>query len=155
MGALLADPRLYRMLVAPPVDLHFRQLMDQDGILIVNLDKGQFGSDSTHLLGALIVTTLALAAMTRSDSATGDRRPLFIYVDEFQDFTTLSIASMVSELRKYGIGLCLLISIWNSSSRKCERRYWETPERSLPFVSAPMTRAFSLQSLHPCSVSRT
>lgn len=107
VGALLADPHLYRMLVEPPVDLHFRTLMDEGGILIVNLAKGRLGSDSAHLLGALLVTTLSLAALSRSGEPSSDRRPFFIYVDEFQSFTTLSVASMVSELRKFGVGLVL------------------------------------------------
>lgn len=106
VGALLADPRLYRMLVEPPIDLHFGQIMDQGDILIVNLAKGQLGSDSATLLGALLITTLSLAGLSRSvDDAA--RRPFFIFIDEFQSFTTLSTASMVSELRKFGVGLTL------------------------------------------------
>ncbi len=106
VGALLADPRLYRMLVEPPIDLHFGQIMDRGDILIVNLAKGQLGSDSATLLGALLITTLSLAGLSRSvDDAA--RRPFFIFIDEFQSFTTLSVASMVSELRKFGVGLTL------------------------------------------------
>lgn len=107
VGALLADPRLYRIFVEPPVDLHFRTLMDEGGILVVNLDKGKLGSDSAQLLGALLVTTLSLAALSRTDDGPTARKPFFVYIDEFQSFTTLSIASMVSELRKFGIGLVL------------------------------------------------
>lgn len=107
VGALLADPRLYHILVEPPIDLHFRALMDRGAILIVNLAKGRLGSDSATLLGAILVTTLSLAALSRSEDATSGRRPFFISIDEFQSFTTLSIASMVSELRKFGVGLVL------------------------------------------------
>ena len=67
VGAFLADPRLYRMFTGPPVNLHFRQIMDQGKILVVNLSKGRLGEDSANLLGALLVTTLGLAAeMSRS-----------------------------------------------------------------------------------------
>lgn len=107
LGALLADPMLYRVLVAPTVDLHLRRLMDDGRILLVNLSRGQIGEDSALVLGSLIVSTLGLAAFSRADMPVADRRPFFLYVDEFQSFTTLSFATMMSELRKYGLGLTL------------------------------------------------
>jgi hypothetical protein len=105
MGALLSDPALHRLLVKPAVDLHFRALMDAGKILLVNVSKGQLGESSSHLLGALILSTLALAALSRAE--TDKRRLFFIYADEFQAFTTLMIATMLPELRKYGVGLTL------------------------------------------------
>lgn len=105
VGALLADPHLYRIFVKPERELSFRKIMDQGEILIVNLSKGELGEDSANLLGAILVTTIGLAALSRADS--NIRRPFFLYVDEFQSFTTLSVANMVSELRKYGVGLIL------------------------------------------------
>ncbi|MGK2957241.1 MAG: type IV secretory system conjugative DNA transfer family protein [Acidimicrobiales bacterium] len=107
VGAFLADPKLRRIFTAAPIDLHFRTLMDEGKILIVNLAKGRLGEDSANLLGALLVTTLGLAALSRSDMAEPLRRDFFIYIDEFQSFTTLSVANMVSELRKFRVGLTL------------------------------------------------
>jgi DNA helicase HerA-like ATPase len=107
VGAFLADPRLRRILTSSPVDLHIREIMDQGKILIVNLGKGQIGDDSAHLLGALLMTTIGLAAFSRVDIPLAERRPFFVYADEFQEFTTLSIANMVSELRKFGVGLVM------------------------------------------------
>jgi len=107
LGALLSDPTLYRILVEPEVDLHFRSMMDEGKVLLVNLAKGKLGEDSSTLLGSLIVSTLGLAAFTRADAPAASRRPYFIYVDEFQNFTTLMLANMMSELRKYGVGLTL------------------------------------------------
>ncbi len=107
VGAFLADPRLYRMLVAPEVDLRFRRVMDDGQILLVNLSRGELGEDSSNLLGSLLVTTLSLAAFSRAELPLAERRPYFIYIDEFQSFTTRSVASMISELRKFGIGLVL------------------------------------------------
>lgn len=107
VGAFLADPRLYRMFTSTPVDLHFRQIMDEGKILIVNLSKGRLGEDSANLLGALLVTTLSLAAFSRANVPETERRDYFILIDEFQSFTTLSVANMVSELRKYHVGLVL------------------------------------------------
>jgi DNA helicase HerA-like ATPase len=107
VGAFLADPRLYRMFTSAPVDLHFRQIMDEGKILIVNLAKGRLGEDSANLLGALLVTTLGLAAYSRADVSEQERPDYHIFIDEFQSFTTLSMANMVSELRKFRVALIL------------------------------------------------
>lgn len=103
VGAFLADPNLNRILTRPKIPLQFRRIMDERKILLVNLAKGQIGEDSAHLLGGLLVTTLALAAFSRADSP--HRPNHFLYVDEFQSFTTLSVANMLSELRKYQVGM--------------------------------------------------
>lgn len=108
VGAFLADPRLYRMFTAPPINIRFRQIMDEGRILIVNLAKGQLGEDSANLLGSLLVTTLGLAGFSRADTPPAARRDFFIHIDEFQNFTTLSVTNMVSELRKFRIGLTLV-----------------------------------------------
>lgn len=107
VGAFLADPTIFKILTAPEEDLHFRQIMDQGGVLLVNLAKGQIGEDAAGLLGGLLVTTLGLAAFTRQDTPEPDRRDFFLYLDEFQNFTTQSMANMTSELRKYHVGLVL------------------------------------------------
>ena len=107
IGAFLADPMLNRILTKPEHDLHIRRTMDQGGVLLVNLAKGWIGEDSANLLGSLLVSTIGLAAFSRADTPASKRRPFFLYLDEFQSFTTLSIATMASELRKYGVGLVL------------------------------------------------
>ena len=81
--------------------------MDQNQILLVNLARGQVGEDTAALLGSLLVTTIGLAAFSRSDMPEEQRSPFFLYLDEFQNFTTASVATMISELRKYKIGLVL------------------------------------------------
>ena len=73
----------------------------------MNLAKGKLGEDSSHILGGLLVSTLGLAAYSRADVLEEDRRPFFVYVDEFQNFTTLAFVNMLSELRKFGVGLTL------------------------------------------------
>jgi type IV secretory pathway TraG/TraD family ATPase VirD4 len=107
LGALLSDPTLRRILVAPEIDLRFRKLMDEGTVLLVNVSKGRLGEESSLILGSLIVSTLGLAAFSRAESAPGTRRPFFVYLDEFHNFTTLMLANMMSELRKYGVGLVL------------------------------------------------
>lgn len=107
LGALLSDPTLYRILVEPKIDLRFRSLMDESKVLLVNAAKGRLGEDSALILGSLVVSTLGLAAFSRAEYPPSERRPFFVYLDEFQNFTTLMLANMMSELRKYGVGLTL------------------------------------------------
>jgi hypothetical protein len=105
VGAFLADPILRRILTTPEEPLQLRRIMDEGKILIVNLARGQLGEDTTSLLGALLVTTAALAAFSRAELDEVNRRPFFVYLDEFQSFTTRSLASMTAELRKYAVGV--------------------------------------------------
>ena len=107
VGAFLADPLLNRILTAAPQDLHIRQIMDRGRVLLVNLAKGRIGEDSSSLLGALLVTTIGLAAYSRADSPAPSRLDFFVYIDEFQTFTTLSVANMLAELRKYRVGFTI------------------------------------------------
>ena len=107
LGALLADPTLYRILVAPAVDVRFRTIMDTGQGLLVNLSRGHLGEDASHLLGGLILSTIGLAGFSRANMPEAERRPFHVFVDEFQSFTTLSLANMMAELRKYGVSLTL------------------------------------------------
>lgn len=107
LGALLSDPTLRRILVEPTIDLHFRTLMDEGTTLLVNVSKGRLGEESATVLGSLVVSTIGLAAFSRAESAPQSRRLYFLYLDEFHSFTTLMLANMMSELRKYGVGLVL------------------------------------------------
>jgi hypothetical protein len=78
--------------------------MDEGQVLLVNLAKGRIGEDSSSLLGGLLVTTIGLAGYSRADTDPLKRRDFFVYVDEFQSFTTLALANMLSEMRKYRLG---------------------------------------------------
>lgn len=104
VGAFLADPVLNRILTAPDKHLSIRRIMDEGQVLLVNLAKGRLGEDSSSLLGGLLVTTIGLAAFSRAELPPERRRDFFVYVDEFQSFTTLAVADMFAELRKYRIG---------------------------------------------------
>ncbi|MFO6466255.1 type IV secretory system conjugative DNA transfer family protein [Jannaschia sp. KMU-145] len=107
LGAFLAQPTVRDALCAPRRPLRFRHLMDTGQILIVNLAKGRLGADITNILGGLITSNLMLAASTRHGLPEAARRPFFLYVDEFPSLTTKSFAGMLSEARKYGLGLVL------------------------------------------------
>lgn len=107
IGAFLADPIMRRILTAPKEPISIRRIMDEGKVLLVNLGKGKIGEDSSALLGGLLITTIGLAAYSRADTAPESRRDFFVYVDEFQNFTTLAVANMLSELRKYRVGLTM------------------------------------------------
>lgn len=83
----------------------FREIMDQGKILIISLSKGRIGDMNAYLLGMVIVGKILMAALSRTDMPEKERKPFFLYIDEFQNVTTGSIASILSEARKYGLGL--------------------------------------------------
>jgi len=87
--------------------IDFREIMDNQKILIVNLSKGRLGEDNSNLLGSLLVTKLQLAALSRVDIPENQRKDFYVYVDEFQNFTTESFATILSEARKYRLNLIL------------------------------------------------
>lgn len=107
IGAFLADPFMRRLLTEPREPISLRRIMDEGKVLLVNLGKGRIGEDSASLLGGLLVTTIGLAAYSRADLPPEGRRDFFVYVDEFQNFTTLAVANMLAELRKYRVGLTM------------------------------------------------
>ncbi|HHG90310.1 MAG TPA: DUF87 domain-containing protein [Devosia sp.] len=107
LGAFLASPVVRKAICEPQHPLRFRRIMDEGGILIVNLAKGRLGADMSNVLGGLIVASIMNAAFTRHDQPEAQRRPFMLYVDEFHSFTSSALAGMMSETRKYGLGLTL------------------------------------------------
>jgi uncharacterized protein YcgL (UPF0745 family) len=87
--------------------VNFRQIMDGSKILIMNLSKGKVGESAIGLLGSMIITKLQLAAMSRVNIPEEQRKDFYLYVDEFQNFTTESFATILSEARKYRLCLTL------------------------------------------------
>jgi hypothetical protein len=107
VGAFLADPTLNKIITQPKSSFKLRRVMDEGRILLVNLAKGKIGEDTAALLGSMLVSRIGLAALSRADLPEQERRDCHVYLDEFQNFTTLSLATMLSELRKYRVGLIL------------------------------------------------
>lgn len=107
LGAFLAHPLVRTALCEPAEPLRFRKLMDTGQVLIVNLAKGRLGADVSNVMGGLITSNMMHAAFTRHGLPEAARRPFFLYVDEFHNLTTKSFAGLLSEARKYGLGLTL------------------------------------------------
>ncbi|MBL7141739.1 type IV secretion system DNA-binding domain-containing protein [Patescibacteria group bacterium] len=87
--------------------INLREIMDKGKILVMNLSKGRIGEDASALLGAMMITKVQMAAMSRIDIPEQERRDLYLYVDEFQNFATESFADILSEARKYHLNLII------------------------------------------------
>ncbi len=85
----------------------FRDIMDKQKILIVNLAKGKTGEMNAKLIGLIIVAKLQMAALGRADLPESERKDFYLYIDEFQNFITDSIATILSEARKYRLDLII------------------------------------------------
>ena len=86
---------------------NFREVMDEQKILVVNLSKGRIGDINANLLGMIVVGKLLMAALSRVDTDEQTRKDFYLYIDEFQNFTTDSIATILSEARKYRLDLII------------------------------------------------
>src|SRR5580704_11324232 len=107
IGRVLIEPRLRNMLAQPKSTITLRRLMDEGAIVICNLSKGGLGESTARLLGALLTTAFAQAALSRADTPAAHRRTFHLYADEFQSFATESFALILSEARKYGLTLTI------------------------------------------------
>ncbi len=107
VGQFLSNGLIRNVVGQVKSSIDIREIMDSRKILIMNLSKGRIGEDSSALLGAMMITKIQLAAMSRVDIAEDTRKDFFLYVDEFQNFATESFANILSEARKYRLDLII------------------------------------------------
>ena len=107
VGQFISAPLIRNSIGQVSSAIDMRKVMDEQKILILNLSKGKIGEDNSTLLGALLITKLQLAAMSRVTIPEEDRKDFYLYVDEFQNFATESFANILSEARKYRLALIL------------------------------------------------
>lgn len=107
VGQFVSNPLIRNIVGQVKSTIDMRKIMDEGKILILNLSKGRIGEDNSRLLGALLITKLQLAVMSRVDIPEEKRRDFYLYVDEFQNFATMSFANILSEARKYRLNLTL------------------------------------------------
>ena len=102
----LADEVMRPIIAQEKSSFDFRKIMDEKKILLVNLSKGRLGDINSNLIGLILVGKILMAALSRVDIV-GTHRPsdFYLYIDEFQNITTSSISSILSEARKYGLSL--------------------------------------------------
>jgi type IV secretory pathway TraG/TraD family ATPase VirD4 len=107
IGQFVSNPLVRNILGQSRSTINIREIMDEGKILIVNLSKGRIGEDNSALLGAMLITKMQLAAMARVDQKEDGRKDFYLYIDEFQNFSTESFANILSEARKYRLNLIL------------------------------------------------
>lgn len=107
VGQFLSSSLMRNIVGQIKSSIDLRKVMDEGKILILNLSKGRIGEDNSALLGAMMITKIQLAAMSRVDVPEEQRRGFYLYIDEFQNFSTDSFANILSEARKYRLNLIL------------------------------------------------
>ena len=107
VGQFISNPLVRNIIGQVKSSIDMRKIMDEGKILIANISKGRIGEDNSRLLGALVITKLQLAAMSRVDTPEEKRKDFYLYVDEFQNFATDAFINILSEARKYRLCLTL------------------------------------------------
>ncbi len=107
IGQFITNPLIRNIIGQQESSFDFREIMDSGKIFLANLSVGSIGEETSSLLGGLIITKIQLAAMSRVDLPEEERKNFYLYVDEFQNFSTESFVNILSEARKYHLGLIL------------------------------------------------
>jgi hypothetical protein len=105
VGQFLSSSIIRNIVGQSKSTLDLRDAMDSKKIILMNLSKGRVGEENSALLGAMVVTKLQLAALSRVDMVEEDRPDFYLFVDEFQNFVNDSFATILSEARKYRLNL--------------------------------------------------
>jgi len=100
-------PKLIRNMLSENEGLDFNEVLAQKKIVLVKLSQGLIGEENSYLLGSLILSKIYQVAQARQSIPNSERHPFYVYLDEFQNFITPSINSILSGARKYGLGLVL------------------------------------------------
>lgn len=107
VGQFLSSPMIRNIIGHPHSTIDLEDAMNNGKIILLNLSQGKLGEDSSALLGAMFITKLQLAAMNRVNIPESERKDFYLYVDEFQNFATISFVKILSEARKYRLNLAL------------------------------------------------
>ncbi len=107
IGQFVSSPLIRNVVNARHSSFSIEKAMNEGKILLANLSQGKLGEDNATLLGAMLITKIQLAAMSRVNTPEEERRDFYLYVDEFQNFATESFVKILSEARKYRLNLTL------------------------------------------------
>jgi hypothetical protein len=108
IGQFFANSLVRNCLGQPSGRVFLREVMDRQGIFIARIPKGVLGPAATSLFGSLLVSLFQAAALAREDTPEEERVDFHLYVEEFQNFTSMSFAHALSEVRKYRLNLILV-----------------------------------------------
>lgn len=126
-------PRIIRNMMAQKKGINFHDVVNSKKILLVKLSQGLIGEENSYILGTLIVAKIHQAIQSRQSIDVKFRKPFFMYIDEFQNFITPSMASILSGARKYGLGLIL-------AHQDLDQLYSKDTELANSVLSNPATR---------------
>jgi hypothetical protein len=107
VGQFVATNMIRNIIGQPENKVNIREIMDGEKILLMKVSKGLLGEENSGLMGAMIITKLYQAAMSRADMPEEDRKDFYFYVDEFQNFATDTFSEILSEARKYRLNLTI------------------------------------------------
>ncbi len=107
VGRFVENEMMRNIIGQPKSGFNFREVMDNQKVVLVNLSKGTTGEVNSSLLGLIIVSKMQMAAMSRANLPESERKDFYLYIDEFQNFITDSIATILSEARKYRLDLII------------------------------------------------
>lgn len=118
VGSFVSIPTIKKILVDNKRQLSINSVLNENKILLVNLSKGTLGADASHLLGSLLLNSISAGGFHRVTIPEQERKDFYVYLDEFQNFTTLSLVNMFSELRKFRVGFILAHQYLNQLAPK-------------------------------------
>ena len=107
VGQFVSSQFIRSIISSPKSSISLEKIMNSGKILILNLSQGKIGEDNTALLGAMFITKIQIAAMNRAWKPAAERKDFYLYVDEFQNFATSAFIKILSEARKYRLGLIM------------------------------------------------
>src|SRR3989339_122077 len=107
VGQFVSTSLIRNIVGQPENKINIRELMDQQKILLMKISKGKLGEENCGLIGAMMVTKIQQAAMSRADIPEDERKDFYLYCDEFQYFATDTFAEILSEARKYRLNVTM------------------------------------------------
>jgi hypothetical protein len=118
IGQFVSNPLIRNIIGQPQSSFNIRKAIDEKKIFLVNISKGRIGEDASRLLGAMLITRIQLAAMSRVDVPKDQRPDFALVVDEFQNFATAAFANILSEARKFNLSLIVAHQYVNQMSEE-------------------------------------
>ena len=152
----VTDPVVRHIIGQSRTTLNFTDVVNNRKILLVNLAKGKIGAFNSHFLGFILVSRMLISFFERTQQAVSDRVPFYLYIDEFQNFATTGLESMLSEGRKYGLGLVLanqyMVQLSESMREAVTSNVgticaFQVGQRDAEFIAREMYPAFSVDDM--------
>ena len=148
-GSYLVNQQIRNVVTKKRSDFDLRRIMDEGKIFIANLSKGKLGEDGSALLGALLSTKFELAGLSRATIPIEARRDFWLYVDEFPSIAGPSFSGMLSESRKYGLGLVLVMQYVDQLEEDVRNALFENAGTLVVFRVGPESARYLASQFEP------